>query len=94
MSLLHERRLTLTKLAQREKVNPATTWRWGLKGVHGIKLETIIVGGRRQTSEEAWERFSAALNGEEVPAVKPSATNRKRQAAIAAAERELAAAGF
>jgi len=35
---------------------------WALTGRRGVVLETLIVGGRRYTSEEALERFIAALN--------------------------------
>ncbi len=51
--------------------NIATLWRWRTHGVRGVKLETILVGGRRYTSQEALERFSeritAAANGEPSP---------------------------
>ena len=74
--------------------NIATLWRWRTHGVRGVKLETILVGGRRYTSQEALERFSeritAAANGE--PASRR--TNRQRKAAIGQAERELNAAGI
>jgi len=40
---------------------PGTLRRW-MKGVHGVQLETIKVGGRRFTSVEACERFIAASN--------------------------------
>ena len=36
----------------------ATVYRWFTKGVRGgIKLETVLVGGRRFTSREAIQRF-------------------------------------
>lgn len=55
--IIAEKRLTLTKLAQREGVNTSTVWRWAQKGVRSIRLETFCVGGRRFTSEEAFARF-------------------------------------
>ena len=55
--IIAERRLSLTKLAQRENVNTSTVWRWAQKGVRGIHLETYRIGGRRFTSEEAFCRF-------------------------------------
>ena len=35
-------------------------YRFALKTVHGVQLETIVVGGRRFTSKEALRRFVAA----------------------------------
>lgn len=74
-------------------VNLSTVFRWSLKGLRGIKLETIVVGGIRMTSREAGQRFferiTAVANGEAAPAV-PS---KKRESRMKAAERELAEAG-
>ena len=39
------------------KVNRSTVFRWSTRGARGKKLETILVGGRRFTSEEALIRF-------------------------------------
>ena len=76
------------------KPHKATVWRWVLTGVRGVKLETVLVGGRRYTNATAIERFiqatTAIANGEPVPA----RTSKQRERAIAAAERELAAAGI
>ena len=33
--------------------NASTVWRWHARGLHGIRLETIVLGGRRMTSREA-----------------------------------------
>jgi len=40
----------------------ATIWRWWRRGVKGVKLETVVVGGRRFTSVEAIQRFIASLS--------------------------------
>lgn len=40
----------------------ATWWRWHRRGVGGVKLETIRVGGKRYTTAEAMQRFIAALS--------------------------------
>jgi hypothetical protein len=42
------------------KVNPSTIWRWHRLGVRGVKLETVVLGGRRFTSREAIGRFAQA----------------------------------
>jgi len=88
--LLTEQRLTLNQLATQEGVNPSTVWRWSLRGVRGVKLETFSVGARRFTTIEAFGRFvdgtTAAAQGDQ-PQVR---TNRQREAAIDRSERELA----
>lgn len=40
---------------------PCTIWRWHKKGVSGVKLETICIGGTRYTSAEALKRFFDAV---------------------------------
>jgi hypothetical protein len=50
----------------------STLLRWALRGVKGVKLETVIVGGRRFTSLEAIQRFIERLS-------KPEASEHARQ---------------
>lgn len=72
----------------------ATVWRWTLRGSRGRKLETLLIGGRRYTSRDAIDRF---IRGDAEPPAATAAksrTTRQRQAAIAAAEKELSAAGI
>lgn len=45
----------------------ATIQRFRLKGINGIKLESVKVGGLRYTSREAISRFIAAQNAEDAP---------------------------
>ena len=40
---------------------PSTIWRWHKKGISGVKLETICIGGTRYTSVEALQRFFDAV---------------------------------
>ena len=89
----HERR-AFAAIAKNEGVNVATVWRWYFKGVRGVKLQTTVIGGRRYVTDEQWEAFVAALNNGEQAATSKSATNRSREKAIAAAERELERAGI
>lgn len=49
------------------RVNRSTIHRWRTSGARGVKLETILIGGRRYTSSEAMQRFFAettATDGE------------------------------
>ncbi len=95
-NLLEEKRLSLTQLAKREGVAAPTTWRWAQRGVKGVKLETINVGGRRFTSCEAFIRFveatTAAANGE--PAAPRSETNRQSAARATRTDAGLSAHGI
>jgi hypothetical protein len=71
-------------------VNPATVWRWSLRGLHGVRLPTVLLGGTRHTSREArawWvATITAIADGREAGRRTPSQRHRE----IAAAERELA----
>ena len=55
--------------------------RWRLRGVHGIRLESVVVGGRRMTSHEAIERFiertTAAVDSD---GISPDGPNTCRRA--------------
>ena len=72
----------------------ATVWRWSLYGVGGIKLETILIGGRRFSSSEAVQRFADARTSQADGAPAPPRTSRQRQRGIDRAEAELAKAGI
>lgn len=43
----------------------ATVWRWATKGVRGIRLATVIVGGRRMVTPQALEEFLQRLNADQ-----------------------------
>lgn len=77
-----------------ERPNVATLWRWRTAGCRGVRLETVLVGGKRYTSAEALQRFvdsvTAAADGVDA---KP-ATNRHRKASVDRAEKELAEMGI
>lgn len=49
-------------LPKGSRPNQSTWWRWWRHGVRGVRLETVIVGGKRYTTDEAVLRFVAALN--------------------------------
>ena len=42
--------------------NPCTAWRWSTKGVKGIKLQVLFVGGTRLTTEEWVQDFIDAVS--------------------------------
>ena len=39
------------------RISPSTLHRWRLRGCRGIKLETLLIGGARTTSDAALQRF-------------------------------------
>lgn len=90
-TLLPEIRLSVTAAARDIfGVAPETAWRWALRGVRGVKLESYVLGGRRFTTREACERFLAALNG--LAPLKPAVTRPTSRAEAAA--RRLDEAGI
>ena len=66
----------------------ATLHRWRLNGVRGVKLETVLIGGMRYTSQEAIDRFIAAQNADDAPAVAITANQRRKQSEAARTEFE------
>ena len=71
----------------------STLHRWRLRGVHGVKLETVMVGGRRYTSKQALERFAVGTTAATGGSGKhPTPSSRQRD--ISVAERELEEAGI
>jgi hypothetical protein len=91
-----EHLLSITEAAKIFPGRPhhATLWRYVLRGVGGIKLDSCKIGGKRRTSREAIERFversTAAAAGEPIPA----RTSKQRQRDIERAEADLRAMGI
>lgn len=81
----------LPRLRGGRPVSPSTLWRWATKGLRGIKLETIKVGGTTCTSMEALRRFFAAISLEcssnqpeqQTPAASSHGRRTAAQAAVA-----------
>lgn len=75
-------------------VNRSTVHRWRLRGARGVKLETVRVGGRRFSSQEALLRFfddtTAAADG----ASSPQRNAHKRKREISDAEAYLKSEGM
>jgi hypothetical protein len=78
----------LPRLRNGRPVAPSTLWRWATAGMHGVKLETIKVGGSTCTSVEALARFVARLNNQ--PTQHLPVDQSKRQDRV---EQELTARG-
>ena len=69
-------------------ISDATMARWIQKGVKGVKLETLLIGGRRVTSREAISRFIVAQNPDDAPVAAITATQRRKQSEAARTELE------
>ena len=70
----------------------STLIRWALRGVKGVQLDTVVVGGRRFTSLEAIQRFVAQLNTR--ASVTGTTENSKRQREIDTVKDRLDAEGI
>jgi hypothetical protein len=79
----------LPRLRNGRPVSPSTVWRWCSAGLHGVRLETVKVGGVTCTSTAALQRFFAALSDR--PAPTHSANQEKHDDLV---EHELAARGI
>jgi hypothetical protein len=90
IDLENETPLTFAQVTKIEPGRPniTTVWRWRNRGCRGIKLETVLSGGRRFTSVEALRRFhervTAAADGEPIA---NGETPRQRKRAITRAEK-------
>ncbi len=76
----------------RNNIALQTLHRWRLRGVRGVKLETVLVGGLRYTSREAINRFISAQNAGETPT--PTFTPHQRRRLAETADQLCKAKGF
>ena len=82
------------------RVNLSTVNRWALRGVGGVRLETVVCGGRRYTDRAAIARFiERTTAARERPQTSPAASQappapaKDRRRSVTAAEEGLARAG-
>lgn len=75
------------------RFNLSTGWRWSTKGCRGIRLETVIVGGKRLTTVEMVEAFIKATTDARNSTYETQhvATTSARERQIAKASAELRA---
>jgi hypothetical protein len=96
--LLDEGVMTVVKAAEMEgiRISSKTALRWCMRGVHGVRLESVKIGGRRLTSRAALRRFIAATQEQSVPPLPTTAPTPPPAAVLdaAAAERILRASGL
>ncbi len=46
----------------KRRPHPCTAWRWSSKGVKGVKLQVVFMGGTRLTTEEWVQDFMDAVS--------------------------------
>lgn len=89
--LLSETRLTVTQLAKEQDVSVPTVWRWVTAGVDGHLLSSFKLGGKkRYTTREAFARWVAIINGEQLSVRHLS---KRRRIEIRSAEKRVERAG-
>ncbi len=71
------------------KCHIATVYRWAQRGVRGIRLETIQVGGTRCTSKQAMQRFFEALTVQSAAPSAPSIPSLPDVRKLAEVDRQL-----
>ena len=76
-----------TKIPQ-SRPNLSTVWRWHLRGVRGVRLETFMWGGKRFTTVEALRRFQERVTAAADGGTERVETPRQRQRAIERAEQK------
>ncbi len=64
LKMLEVKLLSMAQAANSLSNRPAvsTLWRWSSRGVKGVKLQTLVVGGRRYTTPEYLSEFVARLS--------------------------------
>ena len=85
--------LTLSEAAKLlpDRPHPSTLHRWRLNGVHGVRLESVQIGRKRYTSQEALARF---IERSTAAADRQHGTSRQAERRHERAKQELAAAGI
>jgi Protein of unknown function (DUF1580) len=79
----------LLRLADAAKIIPShphtsTLWRWCLKGVKGVRLQTLVVGGRRYTTMTYLTEFIAHLSASRTTEPIAESSQRTTQKEVAA----------
>jgi len=66
-------------------VHPSTLWRWASRGLRGVRLATIRIGGTTCTSLEALQRFFEQIGPDVVNSTPtPQSTTRRGEVVSAA----------
>lgn len=61
------------------RLHISAVYRWTLRGIKGVVLETVRIGGTTYTSREALQRFSERLTEPASTQLPPATVSRVRQ---------------
>ncbi len=86
MSMAEAARRLPPRSARHRHAHVATLHRWASRGVRGVRLETVRLGGMRVTSVEALQRFAEQVTAADSRESQYSGTEIGRGAARAAGE--------
>lgn len=89
--LIHIRNVPklLPKRPNGKRVHISAVYRWIQRGICGVRLEVVKIGGSTYTSVEALQRFCKPSHEEHVPTSTPRALTRTRQKQIERAAQEV-----
>jgi hypothetical protein len=94
IELLNEQLFPLVQAVEKatgRRVHLCTCLRWGSKGSVGVRLETVVLGGRRLTSPEAVLRYMHAVTEiKDGTAVTTAISPRQNERAAAKSAKKLA----
>ena len=87
---LHEIPQRLPPRRSGRPVHMSTVYRWIQRGVRGVRLEAVRIGGILSTSREALQRFAEQLSGElDLPAVSSRSERQLREIQLDSVHRRL-----
>ncbi len=85
IDVIHENLIPLREAPKRipprpsgKRIHISACYRWASRGVGGVVLETVKIGGTRYTSDEALQRFADALGSMERSARRRPSTKHRR----------------
>jgi hypothetical protein len=59
---------------------PSTLWRWRTRGIRGVRLATVLIGGRRYVSKQALAAFAQRLTDATDPQLRDEAASERSPA--------------
>jgi len=65
--------------ANGKRIHISACYRWLSRGVKGIVLESVKIGGSTYTSKEALQRFAYQLSGKADPTPRPPISESRRK---------------
>lgn len=69
--------------ASGKRLHISVVYRWVQRGVHGVRLEVVHIGGTSYTSFEALQRFASPLSAPfRSPSLTPLARKRQIESAV------------